>query len=207
MIGAAAVLIAGTLAIWLWLSARYIQRPTQGVRIEPRPGTALLIVDLQEVFWNDAHYDTATRARVEAALAREAALAQDRGDPVIALRQEWSTPGTRLLARLLMKGEALRGSPGTALAAPFQGLADHVVVKRVQDGFETGELDVVLRVLGIGRLKIAGLDGVHCVAKTAQGALNRGYDVDLIRDAIATRDPAVFETVEEALSGQGVRLV
>lgn len=206
MIGAAAALAAGSLAIWLWLSARYIRRPTLGVRIEPRPGMALLLVDLQEVFWNDAHYDAATRARVEAAVAREAALAQDRGYPVIALRQEWSTPGTRLLARLTMKGEALRGSPGTALAAPFRGLADHVVIKRVQDGFETGELDVVLRVLGIGRLKIAGLDGVHCVAKTAQGALNRGYEVELVRDAIATREPAVFETVEEALAGQGVRL-
>ncbi|SLN65169.1 nicotinamidase/pyrazinamidase [Roseovarius litorisediminis] len=201
------LLIFGALTLWVTFTIRYIRRPTQGPAIAPRPGSALLLVDLQGVFWNDAHYDAQTRARVEAAVLREVALARQKDQPVIVLRHEWSTLSTRLLARLTMNGEAIRGTAGTGLAPPFSEVADQLVIKRVQDGFETGELDVVLRVLRIGTLKIAGLDGEHCVAKTAQAALNRGYDVALIRDGIASIHPDRFAAATEALSGQGARLI
>lgn len=195
------------LALWMWSRMRALIRPSQGAQIEPRPGTAILLVNLQETFWTDARYDPALRARVEAAVTREVTLAQHNDQPVIALRQEYSDLGFRLFARLLHGGKAIRGGPGLGLAAPFVGMADHMVIKQVQDGFESGELDVVLRVLRIGRLRILGLDGEHDVAKTAQGALNRGYEVTLVRDGIATASDGAFDRVTEALGGQGARVV
>jgi nicotinamidase/pyrazinamidase len=201
------VILLSAIALWLWATLRYMARPTPGRRIEPRPGTAVLLVDLQEVFWTDASYGPETRARVEAAVAREVALAQQRDQPVIALRQEWSGFGPRLIAMVLFRGTAVKGSAGTGLATPFVGMADHVVIKRVQDGFETGELDALLAALTIGKLRIMGLDGEHGVAKTAQAALNRGYDVELVSDGIATARPGAFETVRTALGGQGARVV
>ena len=205
--GSGIIILLGAVALWLWATLRYIVRPTPGRRIEPRPGTAVLLIDLQEVFWTDASHDAATRARVEAAVAREVALAQQRDQPVIALRQEWSGIGPRLVAKLLFRGKAVTGSAGTGLAAPFVGMADNVIIKRVQDGFETGELDAVLAALTIGRLRIMGQDGEHAVAKTAQAALNRGYEVELISDGIATARPGAFETVRSALGSQGARVV
>ncbi|WP_167853490.1 cysteine hydrolase family protein [Roseovarius aestuariivivens] len=201
-----ATIFVFVVGLWLWARARAVVRPSQGSKIEPRPGTAVLLVNLQEVFWNDRHYDAQTRARVEGAVAREVALAQQGDQPVIALRQEFSGLGFRLVARLLYRGEAIQGGPGTGLAEPFVGIADHVLVKSVQDGFESGELDVVLRVLRVGHLRILGLDGEHDVAKTAQGALNRGFEVTLVGDGIATARAKAFEPVAEALGGQGARI-
>lgn len=201
------IILLGAIALWLWASYRYMVRPTQGTPIEPRPGAALLLVDLQTVYWRDDTYDAQTRARVEAAVAREAALAQHRNQPVIAVRQEWSGIGPRLIAWIAMKGHAVKASPGTELAAPFAGQADHVVTKRVQDGFETGELDVVLRVLRVGHLRIAGLDGTGSVARTAQAAINRGYEVTLVSDAIATARKTDFDTVRDSLASQGAQVI
>ena len=200
-------ILLGAVALWLWASYRYMVRPTQGQPIEPRPCAALLLVDLQQVYWCDEQYDAQTRARVEAAVAREAALAQHRNQPVIALRQQWGGLGPRLIAMLFMKGLGVKGAPGTELAEPFAGLADQVVTKRVQDGFETGELDVVLRVLRVGQLRIVGLDGAGSVARTAQAALNRGYDVTLVSDGIATARDNTFDTIRESLTSQGARVI
>mgnify|MGYP000010559878 CR=1 FL=1 len=65
----------------------------------------------------------------------------------------------------------------------------------------------LLAALTIGKLRILGLDGEHGVAKTAQAALNRGYEVELVADGIATARPGAFETVRAALGGQGARVV
>ena len=202
------VLVAvGLRAAWFWLAARHMVRATQGDPVPDRGGTALMLIELQQAVWTAPHHDDATRARVEAAVARETALSAHRDQPVIALRQEWGGLAPRLIARLTRPGAPLKGGAGVALAAPFHGLADHVIVKRVEDGFETGELDALLDVLRVGRLRIMGRDGCAGVARTAQAALNRGYEVELIRDGIAASDPAAFEDVLEALQSQGARVV
>lgn len=206
MFWALALLMLFGIAIWLWSSARYMVRASDGTTIEARPGRALLLVDLQEACWADASYASAVRAQVEAAVAREVALAKRDDVPVIALRQEWSGVGTRLVAHLTKRSELVKGAPGTGLAAPFVEAADHVVVKRVEDGFETGELDALLDVLAVGHLRIMGRDGAHAVAKTAQAALNRGYDVTLVADGIATAQADGFQHVAEALCSQGAQV-
>lgn len=206
MIWVALAVLAGLAGLWLWVTARYMVRATDGPRIPPRPGTALLLIETQQAFWSEAHHDAATRMRVEAAIAREVELAQHKDQPVIALRQEWRGLAPRLIARTTRHGAPLRGGPDTGLAAPFQGMADHVIVKRVEDGFETGALDQLLDVLHVGQLKLVGRDGIDAVARTAQAGLNRGYAITLVRDAIATKDAQAFKAVEEALTSQGARI-
>ena len=203
MIWTVAGVLAGLIGLWLWIAARYMVRATAGSPVPPRPGTALLLIETQEAFWTDAHHDAATRARIGAAIAREVELARLRDQPVIALRQEWGGIAPRLIAQRTRPGAPLRKGRDTGLAAPFRGMADHVVVKRVEDGFETGELDQLLEVLQVGRLRFAGRDGAHAVARTAQAALNRGYDITLVRDAIAAGDAKAFAEAREALASQG----
>ncbi|MFO7770628.1 MAG: hypothetical protein R6V38_04660, partial [Roseovarius gahaiensis] len=138
MIWVALAVLAGLAGLWLWVTARYMVRATDGPRIPPRPGTALLLIETQQAFWSEAHHDAATRMRVVAAIAREVELARHKDQPVIALRQEWRGLAPRLIARITRPGAPRRGGPDTGLAEPFQGMADHVIVKRVEDGFETG---------------------------------------------------------------------
>lgn len=190
--------------LWVLNGIRRIGNVSHGPKIEARPNRALLLIDLQTVFWDSDTYDIQARSEVEAAVLSAVADARKRGDSIIALRQEWSIPSTKLVARLMMKGQAIAGSDGTEVAAPFAGLADHTIVKRVQDAFETGELDSLLKTLNVGSLRIAGLDGNYCVAKAAEAAILRGYAVELVKEAILTADPKAGQKTFAALVKKGV---
>lgn len=207
MIWAVAALMVGGLIAWVWLAARKMVRASQGTPVPGHAGVAVVLIELQDCLWTDAQHDGATRARVEAAVAREVEMAGHRDQPVIAVRQEWHGLTPRLIARQTRPGAPMRGAPGVELAPPFRGMADHVIVKRVEDGFETGELDALLDILRVGRLRLMGRDGCAGLARTAQAALNRGYQVELVRDGIAAADGAAFEAVLEALASQGARIV
>ncbi|MEZ5887112.1 MAG: isochorismatase family cysteine hydrolase [Paracoccaceae bacterium] len=165
------------LVLWLGDGVRRIGAVSKGRPIGARPGTALLLVDLQTVFWDDGPYASTAKEEARSAILDAVAVAKAAGHPVIALRQEWSIPSTRCLARMTMKGRAIAGTPGTEIAEPFAGIADHVLIKPVQDAFRTGELDGLLARLDAGKLRIVGLDLNHCVLKTALAARNRGYEV------------------------------
>ena len=198
-----AAVSVGTL-LWLADGVRRIGAVSTGAPIGARTGTALLLIDLQDVFWEDGPYGEAATSAAEQAIRSEIAAARERGDPVIAVRQEWSIPSTRILARLTMKGQAVEGTPGTQMAKPFAGLADHEVVKRVQDAFETGALDDLLAILDVGRLRLVGLDFNHCVQKTALAARNRGYEVTIVRPATLSAAPT--QNAANRLSARAVIL-
>ena len=198
-----AAVSVGTL-LWLADGVRRIGAVSTGAPIGARTGTALLLIDLQDIFWEDGPYGEAATSAAEQAIRSEIAAARERGDPVIAVRQEWSIPSTRILARLTMKGQAVEGTPGTQMAKPFAGLADHEVVKRVQDAFETGALDDLLATLDVGRLRLVGLDFNHCVQKTALAARNRGYEVTIVRPATLSAAPT--QNAANRLSARAVIL-
>lgn len=172
----------GTLLWFFWVSYR-ISTPSRGLPITDRGKRALLLVDLQTVFWNEGPYSEKSKARVLNAIRSEIELAKKEERTVIAVRQEWSSPSTKVIARLFMKGQALSGSKGTELAAPFVDLADHELIKGVQDAFENGQLDRLLEELDVGDLRIMGLDFNYCVQKTALAAVNRGFKVVVVEDA------------------------
>ncbi|MFD1697050.1 isochorismatase family protein [Roseibium aestuarii] len=200
---------APVVAVFLWLAngIRLIGRVSRGERIGERSGRALLLIDLQAVFWAGRAYSDASKARAQAAVLAEVAAARASGTPVIAVRQEWSIPSTRVLARLVMKGQAIAGTSGTDLAAPFKAAPDHILIKRVQDAFETGELDRLLASLNVGTLRICGLDACYCVARTAQAGLARGFQVELASEAILATDETARQKAFKQLAAEGATVL
>lgn len=203
-----AILAAGLVAflIWLGYGARYVAAVTNGPTIPQREGSALLMIDLQTVFWDDKVYDSDTMTRVEQAVQTQVNAAKQAGDPIIAIRHEWSIPSTKLVVRVVMGGKAIEGTPGTEFAPAFAGHEDYEVVKRVGDAFETGELDQLLEKLDVGHLTIVGLDGEHCVAKTSEAALNRGYEVKVVTDGVATARKERAQGVFAKLRTRGAQI-
>ncbi|WP_417688509.1 cysteine hydrolase family protein [Roseibium sp.] len=190
--------------VWVFNGIRLIGKVSRGERIGERPNRALLLIDLQTVFWDGGAYNEEARAKAESAILAEISAARASGVPIIAVRQEWSIPSTRLIARVMMKGQAIARTPGTELADPFKGAADHNMVKRVQDAFETGELDQLLQRLDVGRIRIAGLDASYCVAKTALAGRARGYKVELAAPAILAADESSRRRAFRQLEDSGV---
>lgn len=191
-------------ALWFANGIRKIGKISSGDPIGPRPGTALLMIDLQTVFWASGIFGESVKTKTKATILAEAEAAKTNRIPIIAVRQEWSIPSTKAVARLLMKGQAVAGTPGTEIASPFSDLADHVLVKRVQDAFETGELDKLLVGLDVGKLRIVGLDTNYCVAKTALAARQRGFEVEIVTRGVLSADTTA---AEKTLSMLRTRLV
>lgn len=200
ILGAAVLL----LILWLGNGIRRIGSVSVGQTIGKRGGSALLLIDLQSVFWDRGPYSEAEKHSAAAAILEEVAAARARNHPVIAVRQEWSIPSTKVLARLTMRGRAIEGSEGTELAEPFASCPDHVIVKPVQDAFETGELDALLERLNVGRLRLVGLDLNYCVQKTALAARRRGYDVTVVTHGTLAAGPT--DGTEKRMSSAGVVL-
>ena len=73
--------------------------------------------------------------------------------------------------------------------APADGEA--VVHKRYNSAFEDTELEVVLASLGATHVVLTGVATNWCVRATAYGALDRGYDLTLVKDAHTT-EPIEF---------------
>lgn len=191
--------------VWLGQGIWRIGAVSVGATIpENRSAQALILVDLQTVFWDDGPYSEDDKTRAQAAILNEINLAKERGDTIVALRHEWSIPSTKLLARLTMKGQAIADTSGTEIAKPFAGLADHELLKRVQDGFESGDLDALLAEADVGGVRIVGLDYNFCVQKTALAARNRGYDVRVV--TAATLASADTTKAEQRLTDSGVVL-
>lgn len=193
--------------LWAGLTYRHIGSVSTGDQIANLAGHALLLIDLQDDFWNSGQYDEADKARATQAIYTAISEAKTHNRPVVVIRQEWSTPSTRLFARLFMKGQGIAGRPGTRLADPFTGIGDHEVVKRVQDGFETGALDHLLTGLDVGHLSIAGLDAAFCVNKTAQAALARGYQITVISDGVLGALPKASAKARDQLAHLGARFI
>lgn len=188
--------------LWLGNGIRRIGAVSIGEMIPHRKGSALLLIDLQSVFWERGPYSKAAKEAAAAVILAEVEAARAQNYPVIAVRQEWSIPSTKAVAKLAMKGQAIEGSDGTEIAEVFTSLPDHVLVKRVQDAFETGELDALLESRDVGRLRLVGLDMNYCMQKTALAARNRGYDVTVVKDGTLSAGPT--ESAEERMSSAGV---
>ena len=136
-----------------------------------RPNTALLVVDVQVGVVERAHERDAVVANI--------------GDLVEKARREaipvvWVQHADEQLA------------PGSEQWLIVPELtprdAEPRVEKNYGDSFEDTTLERVLSDLAIGRLVIAGAETDACIRSTLHGALARGYDAILVRDAHTTND-------------------
>jgi nicotinamidase-related amidase len=139
--------------------------------LKNRPNTALLVVDVQN-------------GAVEGATARDAVVANV-GSLVEKARQE-QVP----VVWVQHSDEGLvRGSDEWRIVPELSpDDAEPLVEKNYGDSFEDTTLESVLDRSGVGRLIVVGAETDQCVRSTLHGALVRGYDATLVKDAHTTGD-------------------
>jgi nicotinamidase-related amidase len=209
---AAVAVLAVLFAVELRREFRKTYTPTTGERIDfsMRPNLALLVIDMQKDFtasggkygWDEAYLKT----RLEA-IDIMAAKANDAEIPVIAVRHVHRLALIRLMIRLFGEGRGIPGSKGLGLSPALSGSPDFEVVKIRSDSFSSPELEGYLAAKRVGTLLLTGLDGSYCVQATANGALNRGYRVEIVEDAVLSRDEADWRRHVAALKGRGAILI
>ncbi len=136
-----------------------------------RPGTALVVIDVQNGVVADAHQ----RDHVVGTIAGLVDRARAEHVPVIWVRHrsEHLVPDTdawQLVPELIPASD------------------EPIVDKQWGDAFEATELEATLADHRVGRLVIAGAQTDACIRSTLHGALVRGYDTVLVGDGHTTED-------------------
>ncbi len=137
--------------------------------LKNRPGTALLVVDVQNGVVEGAHERDAVVANVGSLVEK----ARRERVPVV-----WVQHFDEGLAR---------GSDEWRIVPELTpDDAEPLVEKSYGDSFEDTTLESVLSDLGVGRLVVVGAETDACIRSTLHGAIARGYDATLISDAHTT---------------------
>lgn len=182
---------------------------TSGDPIGPyeQPTTALIVLDLQRDLLEREGRLPVDQAQVEPLLETAWALhaaARERRLPVIRVENVYPSadPGN-----LFRNGATVRGTEGAAWdpRAPID--ADAMFEKDAPDAFGTPAFDDALRERQVTHLVITGVYADGCVTWTSRGALNRGYQVTLVRDGVAAGSEQARTNALEALRAEGVTVV
>ena len=140
-------------------------------KLENRPNTALLVVDVQNGIVGGAYERDAVVANVGSLVEK----ARRERVPVV-----WIQHSDEQLAR---------GTDNWRIVPELApGDAKPLVGKSYADSFEDTTLETVLSGLGVGRLVVVGAQTDACVRSTLHGAFVRGYDATLVSDAHTTED-------------------
>ena len=183
----------------------------------PRQGDALLIVDLQRDFLPGGALAVAHGDRVVPVVNECVGLFVARQLPLFATR-DWHPPDHCSFAAQggPWPPHCIAGSAGAAFADGFRLPAEAAVVSKATgaqrdaySGFEGTDLSSKLRDAGVGRLFVGGLATDYCVLQTVLDARRLGFEVFVLRDAIAAVDaqPGDGERAIERMQQAGARFV
>jgi nicotinamidase-related amidase len=144
-------------------------------KLENRPNTALLVIDVQNGVVAGAHQRDAVVGNVRSLVEK----ARRESVPVV-----WVQHSDEQLAR---------GSDDWRIVPELSPSdAEPLIEKNYGDSFEDTKLETVLSDLGVGRLIVVGAQTDACVRSTLHGAFVRGYDATLVSDAHTTEDQSAW---------------
>ena len=139
--------------------------------LSARPGTALVVIDVQKGVVADAHQREAVVANISTLVDK----AREEGVPIV-----WVQHSDEQL---------VKGSDAWEYVPELvRRESEPLVHKTFGDSFEDTDLEEVLAKAGIGRLVVTGAQTDACIRSTIHGAFARGYDVTLVGDAHTTED-------------------
>lgn len=176
--------------------------------------TALLLVDIQNDFFEDGALPVSDASKILPVVNREIEVAEKNHELIIAGR-DWHTVNH---CSFVERGgpwppHCIQDSEGAAFH-PEMKLPDNAV--RVSKGvkfdtdayseFDGTQLESFLERQGIGTLRIAGLALDVCVRATALEALRLGFRVELVRDGCRAVDELSTAKVLDELRAAGATL-
>lgn len=129
--------------------------------------------------------------------------AQARKIPVIYIRHE----NTNKVVQTLMPSYLPANSTISALDPRVRVVPGEMFVKYKMDTFSNSDFDRYLRTAKINHLIVTGLDASQCVDRTIRGALQRGYTVTALSDAIISTTEKKRDEMFRAYVREGATLI
>lgn len=110
-----------------------------------------------------------------------------------------------LTNRFLSQGRLIKNTLGARIDDRVNVTTENKFIKEIGDAFSNNEFESFLLEKQINELYLAGLDGAHCIYKTAVGGKNRNYNVSVIEEAtLSSKDELkLIEMYKE----KGIKLI
>jgi nicotinamidase/pyrazinamidase len=170
-------------------------------------GAALLVLDLQVDFVDPAGRLPISRDQISPVLAAaNRAIAAANGHLAVAyIGNEygfWDIPGN-----WFRRGAAMKSSFGSALDPLVTRIAGApYFAKHRGDAFSNNALERFLVSNDVGRVVLAGVYADACIYCTARSAINRGYRVTVLADAVGAASDEDRRAAIRSLSRLGVEV-
>jgi len=166
-----------------------LTQATQGARIVEykNPQKALLVIDIQEDTTGTMALPLSPykdKAEYIARLNKVIEDASRKNILIVYVKQEFDGLWGKTLSRAVLCGLDIKGQPGTKVDKRMAILSNYKFSKPQGDAFTNPKLNEFLTGQRVNELYFAGLDPEFCIYATARGALNRGYKVNVIAEAI-----------------------
>ncbi len=179
--------------------------PTVGEKIKDydSPRAALFVMDMQVDLVDKDGRLPVDQGQVPAMLAatnRLVTRADEIGvEPIYVVNafSKWD-----LIGNLFRNQAVIAGSEGARLDPRLKVVSEALFIKDMPDAFTNLELDQHLQARQINHIIMTGVFADQCVRATAIGALNRGYKVTVLKEAVAAastedRDQAYRDLEED----------
>ncbi|MGR3527077.1 MAG: cysteine hydrolase family protein [Paracoccaceae bacterium] len=140
---------------------------------------ALILVDIQNDYFEGGKWPVAKMNEVGANAARLLAAARDRADLVVHVHHEMPEGGPFFVT-------GSEGARINSVVAPKAGEA--TVLKHRPNSFHNTGLEAMLRDNGIEAVTICGAMSQMCIDATARAARDMGFDVTVVADACGAKD-------------------
>lgn len=181
---------------------------SKGLRIHPeeRTETVLFVIDIQEGITGEiappsVYVDQSPEfiSNVNEVIT----IADSLGIPIVYIQQQtddwfFNWADDYVLAK---------GAPGVELDGRLKILSANFFSKRKSDAFSNLKLDPFLAALKVRRIIITGLDIAQCAGKTSQAALNRGYKIIVIEDAVISETDELRQEKVMELETAGAQII
>ena len=192
--------------LYLGWGAYYHSNPTKGEAIAKYndKNTALLIVDVQEEYTQHPklYPDDEIQKMIEAINEIQADFAR-RDLPIYYIKHEFKGIATRGLVQIMNKGIGLKNS---GIDSRITRHNSRVFAKTHGDAMSSKELLSELSKRKVNKLILVGIDGNICIKLTAEGALSRGFEVELSTAGIVSMIPDQWQKTTKSLLTKGAVL-
>jgi nicotinamidase/pyrazinamidase len=185
------------------------ERATTGARIPiyDRPQIALLVLDLQKDFLTPSGRLPAAEHQIAPmleAVNRLTGGSRALGVEVVYVASHF--PPDDRFGNWLRNDAAIEGEPGAEIDPRVTLVNERLFSKERADAFSNPDLDRYLRSHAIDHVVLAGVFADRAVTYTARGARNRGYNVEIVRDAVAAADDRTLDHAIERLRREGAEV-
>lgn len=169
---------------------------------------ALLLIDFQRDFLLPDGRMPVARAQVDKVIVAAntaIATAQANGDVIVAVGNEF--PRSSFVANLFRRHAAIAGSPGAQWDARVPIAGARYFSKWRSNAFCNRELELFLQARGVRELTLTGLFAKACVTATAKAALARGFQVNILAEAVADSSDKAREAALRRLLRSGAKII